>query len=96
MVVVASCASTTILREALSVTSVPAVLGGVAIAPGDIVVGDREGIAVVPRLEAKAVLSRLESVRSAERALEAKVREGLDMPDFAKAVLSSDKTRYLD
>jgi len=74
----------------------PAALGGVAIAPGDIVVGDREGIAVVPRLEAKAVLSRLESVRSAERALEAKVREGLDMPDFAKAVLSSDKTRYLD
>jgi 4-hydroxy-4-methyl-2-oxoglutarate aldolase len=74
----------------------PVVLGGVAIAPGDIVVGDRDGIAIVPRPEARAVLARLESVRSAERALETKVREGLEMPEFAKAVLGSDRTRYVD
>ena len=31
----------------------PVVMGGVAIAPGDILVGDRDGIVVVPRLEAR-------------------------------------------
>ena len=54
----------------------PVVLGGVAIAPGDILVGDRDGIAVVPRLEAEAVLSRLAAVRAAEQALDAQVRQG--------------------
>jgi regulator of RNase E activity RraA len=72
------------------------VLGGVNVASGDIIVGDRDGIAVVPRLEAKAVLSRLAAVKSAEQALEARVREGLEMPDFAEAVLRSERTRYAD
>ena len=35
------------------------VFGGVTISPGDILVGDRDGVAVVPRLEAKTVLARL-------------------------------------
>lgn len=74
----------------------PVVLGGVAVASGDIVIGDRDGVVVVPRAEARAVLSRLQGVRSAEQALEAKLREGLDMPDFARAVLASVRTRYVD
>jgi 4-hydroxy-4-methyl-2-oxoglutarate aldolase len=74
----------------------PVVVGGVSVASGDIIIGDRDGIAVVPRLEAKAVLSRLGAVRAAEQALEARVREGLEMPDFAEAVLRSERTRYVD
>ena len=74
----------------------PIVLGGVAIAPGDILVGDRDGIAVVPRLETEAVLSRLSAVRAAEQALDALVRKGLELPDFAEAVLRSHRTRYVD
>jgi 4-hydroxy-4-methyl-2-oxoglutarate aldolase len=74
----------------------PIVLGGVTVASGDIIVGDRDGIAVVPRAEAEAVLSRLAAVRTAEQALEARVRDGLEMPDFAEAVLRSKRTRYVD
>ncbi len=74
----------------------PVVMGGVAIAPGDILVGDRDGIVVVPQLEAREVLSRLHAVRAAEEALDAQVREGLKMPDFAEAVLRSQKSRYID
>lgn len=74
----------------------PVVLGGVAISPGDILVGDRDGVAVVPRLEAKTVLARLAAVRAAEQVLEAQVRQGLEMPDFAEAVLKSDRTRFVD
>ena len=72
------------------------VLGGVTISPGDILVGDRDGVVVVPRLEAKTVLSRLAAVRAAEEALDAQVRQGLEMPDFAEAVLKSDRSRYVD
>jgi 4-hydroxy-4-methyl-2-oxoglutarate aldolase len=74
----------------------PVVLGGLTIASGDILVGDRDGIAVIPRLEAEAVLSRLASVKAAEQALEARVRDGLEMPEFAEAMLRSDRTRYVD
>jgi len=74
----------------------PVVLGGVTIAPGDILVGDRDGIAVVPRLEAEAVLARLAIVKAAEKALEARVQAGLEMPDFADAVLKSGRSRYVD
>jgi 4-hydroxy-4-methyl-2-oxoglutarate aldolase len=74
----------------------PVVMGGVSIAPGDILVGDRDGIAVVPRLEAQAVLSRLAIVQEAEQALDARVRQGLEMPDFAEAILRSKKSRYMD
>jgi 4-hydroxy-4-methyl-2-oxoglutarate aldolase len=74
----------------------PVVLGGVTISPGDILVGDRDGVAVVPHLEAKTVLARLAAVRAAEQALDAQVRQGLEMPDFAEVVLKSDRTRFVD
>jgi 4-hydroxy-4-methyl-2-oxoglutarate aldolase len=74
----------------------PVVLGDVAVHSGDIVVGDRDGVVVVPRLEAEAVLSRLPAIKAAEQALETKVRAGLQVPDFVRAVLQSDKTSYID
>ena len=74
----------------------PVVLGGVTISPGDILVGDRDGVAVVPRLEAGIVLARLVAIRAAEQVLDARVRQGLEMPDFAEAVLKSDRTRFVD
>jgi regulator of RNase E activity RraA len=40
--------------------------GGVAVAPGDIVVGDEDGVVVVPRGEAAAVADAAEAVLSAE------------------------------
>jgi 4-hydroxy-4-methyl-2-oxoglutarate aldolase len=74
----------------------PVVLGGVTISPGDILVGDRDGIAVVPRLEAETVLARLAAIRAAEQALDAQVRQGLEMPEFAEVVLKSDRVRFVD
>jgi len=83
-------------RSGPGTVGLPIVLGGVTIAPGDILVTDRDGVVVVPRLEAEAVLARLPAIREAEHKLDAAVRAGLQVPDFVRSVLVSDRTRYMD
>jgi 4-hydroxy-4-methyl-2-oxoglutarate aldolase len=74
----------------------PIVIGGVAVAPGDIVIGDGDGIVIVPRAEIDAVLQRLEDIKKAEAALDAKVKGGLEVPDFVKSILASDRVAFED
>ncbi|WP_158812802.1 RraA family protein [Methylocapsa sp. S129] len=74
----------------------PVDLGGLRIESGDILIGDRDGIVVVPRDRAAAVLKALAEVRAAEAALEAKVKGGLEIPDFVVAILASDRVRNIE
>jgi 4-hydroxy-4-methyl-2-oxoglutarate aldolase len=71
-------------------------LGGLRIESGDILIGDRDGVVVVPRERAEAVLAALKDVRAAEAALEAKVKAGLEIPDFVRAILASDRVRKIE
>jgi 4-hydroxy-4-methyl-2-oxoglutarate aldolase len=66
-------------------------MGGMTIAPGDVVIGDSDGIVIVPLAQVESVLNRLKDVRAAEAALEAKVKAGLEVPDFVQAILVSDR-----
>lgn len=54
----------------------PVVLGGVHVCSGDIVVGDTDGVVVVPLAKAESVLERLRIVQSAEKIAEASVKAG--------------------
>ena len=54
----------------------PIVLGGVAVSSGDIVVGDVDGVVVIPLARAEVVLARLRAVQAAETGAEALVRAG--------------------
>lgn len=74
----------------------PVVVGGVHVAPGDIVACDRDGVVVVPLAEAERVVAKLADVRKAEAGLLAKVRAGLTTPDFIKAMLDSPRTKRVD
>jgi 4-hydroxy-4-methyl-2-oxoglutarate aldolase len=56
---------------------VPIVCGGVAVASGDIVVGDRDGVVVVPRARIEETLKNLDRVKAAEAATLERVRGGL-------------------
>jgi 4-hydroxy-4-methyl-2-oxoglutarate aldolase len=69
----------------------PVVLGGVTVDSGDLVIGDNDGIVIVPRDQVGAVLKKLPDIRAAEAALEAKVKGGLEVPDFIQAILDSDR-----
>jgi 4-hydroxy-4-methyl-2-oxoglutarate aldolase len=61
----------------------PIVLGGVAVSSGDIVVGDEDGVVVIPQGQAEAVLERLRAVRTAEKQAEASVKAGAtSMPSW--------------
>ena len=42
-------------------------------------------------LQIGAVLNKLPDIRAAEAALEAKVKAGLEVPDFIQAILDSDR-----
>jgi 4-hydroxy-4-methyl-2-oxoglutarate aldolase len=63
-------------------------LGGVHVSPGDIVVGDADGVVVVPQALAEAVLARLAEIRAAEAKTVQKVEQGLTMPSFMEAILA--------
>jgi 4-hydroxy-4-methyl-2-oxoglutarate aldolase len=61
----------------------PIVLGGVHVSSGDIVVGDADGVVVIPLVQAQAVLTRLRQVQAAEKAAEEAVRGGAtSMPSW--------------
>jgi 4-hydroxy-4-methyl-2-oxoglutarate aldolase len=55
----------------------PVVCGGVLVATGDVVVGDRDGVVIVPRARLSATLDSLEHVKAAEAATLERVRGGL-------------------
>jgi 4-hydroxy-4-methyl-2-oxoglutarate aldolase len=55
----------------------PIVCGGVGVASGDVIVGDRDGVVVIPRARLSATLANLERVKAAEAAMLERVRGGL-------------------
>lgn len=68
-------------RRGPGAVGLPVVCGGVLVASGDVVVGDRDGVVVVPRARISATLESLEHVKAAEAATHQRVREGLkDLP----------------
>jgi 4-hydroxy-4-methyl-2-oxoglutarate aldolase len=69
--------------------------GGVAVGPGDIVAGDRDGVVCIPLAQAAAVAERLELVKQKEAEAEAKVKKGVKLKFWDPAALGS-RVRYLD
>jgi 4-hydroxy-4-methyl-2-oxoglutarate aldolase len=73
------------------------VAGGVAIEPGDVVFGDRDGVVVIPQRQLDEVIERVAAIREAEKAVIAKVTENrLTQMEAITALLKSDRVRYVD
>jgi 4-hydroxy-4-methyl-2-oxoglutarate aldolase len=60
----------------------PIVVGGMAVAPGDVVCGDRDGVAIVARERAAEVAQGLDAVRRREAAVEEAIRAGAREPGW--------------
>jgi len=63
-------------RGSLGEVNVPVRCGGTVVNPGDIVVGDTDGVVVVPLQKAQAVLSCAQSIVEYEEGLRSKVGSG--------------------
>jgi 4-hydroxy-4-methyl-2-oxoglutarate aldolase len=71
------------------------VCGGVSIGPGDIMVGDRDGVCVVPLAAGPAVAAQLEIVKKKEADAEARVKKGVKLKFWDEAALGN-RVRYID
>lgn len=74
----------------------PVVCGGIAVASGDIVVGDRDGVVVIPAARIEAVIESLARVQSAETAILAKVAAGLAEPPAIAALAARNLIRTVE
>ena len=74
----------------------PVVIANRTIHSGDIIIGDTDGVVVVPQQDLDAVINKLELVKASESEMESKVENGLKVPDSWRKILDSDRTKYLD
>ncbi len=75
----------------------PIVAGGVAIEPGDVVIGDQDGVVIVPQRMLDGVIARVQAIREAEAKVIANITENRlsAMPRIAE-LLKSDRVKYVD
>ena len=71
-------------------------IGGVTVNPGDVVVGDVDGVVVVPQDALGDVIDHVQEIRRQEAEVEAKVKGGLTYPDSWRAYLEPGAARFVD
>lgn len=78
-------------RNGPGTVGLPIDLGGLRVESGDIVLGDGEGVVVVPRAAFDTILTQLADVRDAEAKLEAQVKGGLVVPSFIETLVKAGR-----
>jgi 4-hydroxy-4-methyl-2-oxoglutarate aldolase len=79
-------------RNGPGTVGLPVICGGARVATGDLVIGDADGIVIVPQGAIAATAARLARVRALEAELAAQVRAGLDRVGFVEPVLAGPRT----
>ena len=72
------------------------VIGGLTVHSGDILVGDRNGVAVVPRERVAEVVANLKAVATKEAQMDEAVLAGAKEPGWLQATLAAKGVRLLD
>jgi 4-hydroxy-4-methyl-2-oxoglutarate aldolase len=73
----------------------PVVAGGVRVGSGDVVVGDRDGVVIVPREDLENLLPRVAEVVRAETEMQSRIRDGFTNLGGIEELLQSSKVRYV-
>ncbi|WP_207844270.1 RraA family protein [Williamsia soli] len=68
-------------RVRVEATQVPVSIGGVRVEPGDLLIGDRDGLVVVPAARADEVLAAAQRIEHAESLIRAAVESGTSLRD---------------
>jgi regulator of RNase E activity RraA len=70
--------------------------GGIPVDAGDLIVGDEDGIVVVPFGDLDAVAKRLAAIEQKEAAMEASIAAGQFIPAWVDTVLEEKTCEYVD
>jgi 4-hydroxy-4-methyl-2-oxoglutarate aldolase len=84
------------VRSGPGTVGLATVVGGLSVGAGDIVLGDEDGVVVVPFARIEPTIGRLVAVRAAEASLDAKVKAGLKVPDFIQSMIDSGRFINVD
>jgi 4-hydroxy-4-methyl-2-oxoglutarate aldolase len=83
-------------RSGPGTVNLPITISGVRITPGDMIVGDRDGVVVIPHEQLDDVYERLEDVRAAEASYPTGANGEVEVPEFVRALLTTEQVEYLD
>ena len=73
----------------------PVSIGGLIVEAGDLVIGDDDGVVVVPQADLAAVTAALDGIAQKEAAMERAVSEGAKTPPWLADVLASDAVDFV-
>ncbi|MFK7992970.1 MAG: RraA family protein [Granulosicoccus sp.] len=73
----------------------PVQLGGVSISSGDVIVSDDSGVVVVPFEQLDNVIKAIEHIKGLEQELDARVADGLIVPDDIRELMASDQVKRI-
>jgi len=76
--------STSVGRTKVSAINVPIQCGGVTVAPGDIVVGDADGVVVIPKQKLRETLKLAREIDETEKSEVVELRRGSKMSEVIK------------
>ncbi len=74
----------------------PVVIGGVTVHSGDVIIGDRDGIVVIPQGELDRLQPKIDAILKAETETQKKIRGGFSNLGGIEDLLKSSKVRYID
>ena len=74
----------------------PIAIGGQAVEAGDLVIGDGDGVVIVPRWRIAEAAAELAAIREKESGMDALVKSGATSPSWLAARLTGDGVRYVE
>jgi 4-hydroxy-4-methyl-2-oxoglutarate aldolase len=72
------------------------VAGGVTVSCGDVVLGDRDGVVIVPQADLDRLIPRIAQILKMEEETQKKIRGGFSNLGGIEDLLKSSKVRYVD
>lgn len=70
-------------------------IGGVVVRAGDIVVGDADGIVILPQARFAEAVEAVEAIKAKEAKVEQVIATGVSHPDWITEYLASDRVAYI-
>lgn len=71
-------------------------IGGVIVRSGDVIVGDRDGVVVLPRARVADAIGEVRGVKEKESRIEEAIAGGMVKADWLEDFLASDRVRVID